>query len=308
MILKIREESKELLKLRALQGSSTFTEKDNNYYLNLEKGYAGELFFDKWIESLSVDCLILNDLLFEVHNNTFQIDSCILAQEKVYLFEVKNFEGDFFISNDKWYTLSRSEIQNPVQQLSRSETLFRKLLKDAGYHSPSIESFVIFVNPNFFLYQAQMDLPIIFPNQIPRFLNSLNKKPSKLTDRHWTLADNLLSEHIKDSPFSRVPTYEFETLKKGIKCISCRSFFSHKNGELFICPQCRFVEKVEAALIRSIREFILLFPELKVTTVTIFEWCGGIIPKQLIQRYLSKRFILNARGKAAYYIEDNFEK
>lgn len=305
MILKERKESIELLKLRALQGSRTFTENDHHYYLNLEKGYAGELIFDNWIESLSVDCLILNDLLFEVQNNTFQLDSCILIQEKVYLFEVKNFEGDFLISDDKWYTLSRTEIQNPIQQINRSETLFRRLLKDVGYHSSSIESFVIFVNPNFFLYQAQLDLPLIFPNQISRFINKLNKKTSILTERHRNLSEKLLLNHVTESPYSRVPEYNFKSIKKGVKCISCHSFHFHKNGEFFICSKCRFIEKVETALLRSIREFFLLFPDLKVTTASIFEWCGGVIPKQTIQRYLSKEFILNGRGKAAYYTEDH---
>ena len=93
----------------------------------------------------------------------------------------------------------------------------RPLLKDLGFHLP-IEGDVTFVNPNFTLYQAPLKEPIIHPTQLNSLMKRLNEIPSKLTNRHKTLADQLISLHQTDNPFTRFPPYNFGHLKKGIIC------------------------------------------------------------------------------------------
>lgn len=60
-----------------------------------------------------------------MNNTTFQIDSLIITHEKVYLYEIKNYEGDYFYQADKLYKKPRFEIINPLHQLSRSKALLR---------------------------------------------------------------------------------------------------------------------------------------------------------------------------------------
>jgi hypothetical protein len=146
--MKHRYESLELKIMRSLNVRMKLETKEENYYLNLEKGYEGEQKFDKWTENFSDNCLVLNDLLLEYNNTIFQIDSLIISSNTIYLFEVKNYEGDFFIEADRWYSLSKTEIKNPLHQLQRNESLFRRLLQDLGFNI-SIEPYPIFVNPEF---------------------------------------------------------------------------------------------------------------------------------------------------------------
>jgi hypothetical protein len=113
MIIKPRDESKELKLLRSLNGRMNLSVKEANYYWNLEKGFRGEKKFDEWSEKLSYDWLVVNDLLLECNNTVFQIDTLLISQETIYLFEVKNFEGDFFIDTDRWYALPRTEKRIP---------------------------------------------------------------------------------------------------------------------------------------------------------------------------------------------------
>src|SRR5699024_5449363 len=141
-------------------------------------GYEGEKLFDTFTEKLQCDCLILNDLLFEVSNTTFQIDSLIMMPENIYLYEVKNLEGDYYYQSDRLFKKPKREIVNPLIQVSRFETLLRQLIHSLGFN-PQINASVVFINPEFTLYQAPMDKPFILPTQINRYLGNFDKKPSK---------------------------------------------------------------------------------------------------------------------------------
>ncbi|PTY78257.1 hypothetical protein B5V89_11110 [Heyndrickxia sporothermodurans] len=305
MIKKPRIESVELRRFRSMDIRTNLSVKEKSYYLNLEKGFQGEKIFDEWMESLTIDCLILNDLLFEHSNTFFQVDSLIMLQDIIHFFEIKYFEGDYIIKNDEWHFLSgkEKEIKNPLLQLKRSASLLRRVLQDLGCHLP-VEEHLIFVKPDFYLYQAPINLPIIFPSQIERFIDSMNKKSSNLTSYHSKLANQLLSLHVDESPFIRVPKYSFDQLKKGITCDKCKGFIDHYEKYFIVCPKCGHKENITSAVLRSIEEYCLLFPNKKLTTNSIQEWCK-ITSHKTIQRVLSTHFKQLGHGKSTYYIRNN---
>ncbi|GLB59644.1 nuclease-related domain-containing protein [Cytobacillus sp. NCCP-133] len=149
MILKSRAESEELKIFRYLYRRLKLSEKDVNRFWNLEKGFSGELQFDRMLQEGPSDWIILNGLLLESNNTMFQIDTLLIAGGTIYVFEVKNYEGDYYIENERWYSLlSKSEIKNPLLQLQRSETLLRGLLKELGFNL-IIKSHLVFINPCF---------------------------------------------------------------------------------------------------------------------------------------------------------------
>lgn len=275
--------------------------KEANHYLNLEKGFNGEVKLDEWLEGLPGGWLILNDLLLECNNTVFQIDTLLISQETIYIFEVKNYEGDFYIDGDKWSTLSGTEIKNPLLQLKRSESLFRRLLQELGFKS-SIETFLIFVNPDFYLYQAPLNLPIIFPTQIKRFINKLNMRSSKIKDRHLKFAELLFSILLKESPYIRLPEYTYDQLEKGIACAFCHSFTVRFKEDTITCNECDWKESIESAVLRGVEQFKLLFPDRKITTNTIHEWCKIIKSKKTIRRILSKNLELVGQARSSHYV------
>ncbi|WP_394136562.1 hypothetical protein [Cytobacillus oceanisediminis] len=71
MFLKHRFETDELIMLRYLSGRMQLTSKDYSHYLNLEKGFDGEKQFDKWLERLPDELIIVNDLLLEYSHTIF---------------------------------------------------------------------------------------------------------------------------------------------------------------------------------------------------------------------------------------------
>ncbi|MDP4162651.1 MAG: nuclease-related domain-containing protein, partial [Bacillota bacterium] len=179
MLLKARTESDLLKILRILNTRMELTTEAQKYYLHLEKGFEGEVQFDLLTEKIQSDCLILNDLLLEVNNTKFQIDSLIIYQELIYNFEIKTNEGDYYYEADKLFMISGKEIKNPLDQSKRSSSLLRQLLQNQGFNL-TIESYVIFINPEFTLYQAPQNLPFVYPTQLNRFMKKLITKPSHL--------------------------------------------------------------------------------------------------------------------------------
>lgn len=302
MIIKPRYESLELRIMRSLNVRMNLAAKDEIYYFNLEKGYKGEQKFDEWIEPLSPNRLILNDLLLESNNTLFQIDSLFISSNTIYLFEVKNYEGDFFIEGDRWCSLSGNEIKNPLLQLQRNESLFRRLLQDLRFNF-SIESYVIFVNPEFQLYQIPLNLPIIFSTQLNRFIDKVKKLPSKLEDIHSKLAEKLLSLHLCDTPYNRLPKYEYDKLAKGILCPFCYKFYTIFTQTILLCDSCGRREEYHPAVLRNVEEFKFLFPNSKITTNQIYDWCNIIKAKKTIRKILLDNFKMVGHGRSAYYIK-----
>jgi hypothetical protein len=300
MIYKSRSESVELLILDALNKRMSLTENDKQHYLVLRKGYDGEVLFDSMTEKLECQCLILNDLLLRINHTVFQIDALMITSDTVHIFEIKNFEGDYYYEDDKLYLTNKKEVTNPLPQLSRSETLLRQLLLHLGYHSP-INGKVIFINSEFSLFQAPLGKPLILPTQVKRFLNRVNNTPSKLNGKHRILAEKLTSLHLTESPYQQLPSYSYDDVRKGIICLECNSFFISVKGRSCLCHECGYEEKLTLALLRSVKEYKLLFPKRKVTTIEIHLWCNEVIPKQRVRRFLEKNFKIVGSHQWAYY-------
>ena len=301
MLLKDRSEPPELKALRYLNKRMELTSKEKFQLLNLEKGYDGEVKFDQLTESLNEERYIINDLLLEVNNSYFQIDKVIISQGIIHLLDIKNYEGDCYLESDKLYSVTnRREYKNPVNQLKRSESLFRQLLQNLKLNY-LVEASIIFSNPEFTLYQAPMDQPIIFPTQVNRFLKELNNTPSKLDDTHKKIAQKLISLHQSNNPFTLLPKYHYDQLEKGIYCKSCNSFMTYINNYDLVCNKCGTHERIELAILRSIEEFKLLFPERKLTTHNIYEWCKAGISKKTITRILKKNYTSVGKTRDTYY-------
>lgn len=303
MILKPYNVPLPLQMMRCLIPRYELSPKEKQDYIYLEKGHEGELKFASLLENLSNDLIIMHDLLLECDNNIFQIDALLLKHKTIYLFEVKNFAGDFYIESDIWYTGSGKEIKNPLLQLSRCESLLRQFLQKSGFNFP-IKGNVIFINSEFTLYQAPLHLPIILPTQLNRFLNQFNMSSPKPNNNHIKLADKLVSSHLDDRSYHRLPHYHYDQLKKGIVCMSCNSLTTSLMGRRVVCDHCGSEENVDTSIRRSIQQFQLLFPDKKITTSIIQEWCG-IGSDKTIRRILGSYFKMKWQGKNTYYVDSN---
>ncbi|WP_026576567.1 nuclease-related domain-containing protein [Bacillus sp. UNC438CL73TsuS30] len=287
MPFKARIESDDLKRFKILNGRMELTADEKRYLSSLIKGFEGEVKFDLLTEKLNSKPLILNDLLLEVGNTKFQIDSSLIFQETLHFFEVKNHEGDYIYDPENFRSVSGNTIQNPLDQLKRSKVLLRQLLKNLGYNLP-IEGHVVFINPEFLLYNAPPELPFIFSPQINRFMKKLDTKSSKINQWHMKIASQLAAMHLDKLSLIKLPSYQNAPLIMGPICKVCNSFFMSPQGHRLLCNDCGCSETAEIAVLRYVEELKLLFPLRKITTNELFYWCGGVISKKRICKILGK--------------------
>jgi hypothetical protein len=305
MPYKIRTESEELKKLRILNARMELTPDDKQYYLTLENGYEGEGRFDSYTACFDNKFYVLNDLLLKCGKSTFQLDTIIITQEAIFQFEIKNHSDDYYYDYKMRNFIkcnTNIKMNNPLYQLHKSMTQLQNLLQFNGFHYP-IEGHVVFINPKFFLYQAPLNEPIIYHHQVDRLINNLCDKPAKLTFHHRNLADFLLKSHITNSPFSQVPPYKYGQLRKGNICASCQTLLVSVGERKVICRKCGHEEKFESAVIRGVEEIIILFPDMKITTNIVCEWCGLENHKKTIRRILLKNYNAFGNCKHTFYIK-----
>src|SRR5699024_9950487 len=253
-------------------------------------------------KNLTNSPILLYDLRFKFNNTEFQIDCLPIFSNKIYHFEIKNFEGDFYYDNDNWYIVqTKKEIRSPLQQLKRCQILLKELLHKLGYNV-QVESCIIFINEEFTLYNAPINSQIILPTQVNRFIKRLNEQTAKINKYHTKLADQLVNLHILDSSHKNIPTYEYDDFKKGITCKNCSSFLSPATTKRLECKVCSHLEDISSSIMRNIAEFNLLFPDEKITTSTIYNWCGGVISQKPIRRVLQENLKPVGSRKSTYYV------
>lgn len=300
MFIKNRSESEELRVLKALNPRMELAEKEKQYYFNLKKGFEGEVIFDGYLKRIVIQSFILNDLLFEQNHSHFQIDSLMISQSLTYLFEVKNFEGEYYFDGDTFRKINGTEVKNPLLQLERNVSLLRQFFNSIGFKIP-IEPYLVFVNPDFTLYQAPLNRRIILPTNLNRFIHHINNQKSDLNYQHSRLSETLLSSHLTKSPFSKIPLYEYAQLRKGVFCPSCGAVMEEYSGRDLMCKSCSVKENTKSALLRSVKEFNILNPQDKLSTNIIYEWCGGVFPKKTIRQVMKENYIISGYGQWSYY-------
>lgn len=301
MLLKERKEPEELKILRQLNVRKELSTKEKYRLSNLEKGYEGEVIFDQKTDSLTKGRFIIDDLLLQVNSSFFQIDKVMISKELIHLFDVKYFEGDYLLESDKLYSVANGrEYKNPVIQLKRSETLFRQLLQNLKLNY-LVQASVVYLNPEFTLYQAPTDQPIILPTQVNRLITELKNTTSNVDESHRKLAQKLLSLHQEKNPFFTLPDYDFHQLEKGLHCEACGSFNTTIKYQFLICGKCGSSQRVDVSIAKHIEEYKLLFPEQKVTTQSISEWCNGSINKKRITRVLQEFYTAKGTTSNTYY-------
>lgn len=270
-------------------------------YEQNQKGYEGEVAFDQYVEKIKPDCLILNDVRLKIDGNKVQIDSLFISENKVYIVEVKNYKGEFHYKEGGLYLHSEKEIFNPLNQITRSRIIINNLLRSLQQEF-SVESTVIFIHPDFFLYQAPVEKQFIYSNQIDKYLKKIKRESCISADHSYRLAEKIVQIQYEEEIFNEdLPIYDENTLKKGITCKKCHSYNHTSSRQNLYCKNCAYTEPISLAINRSIEEYQLLFPNKKITRRAIHKWCGEIYSEQRIKRQLRDNFYLKGGGRSSYY-------
>lgn len=304
-VYKPLEASTTLRFYRAIHSRTELPPESAYYLQSLQKGYNGEKNWATYLNELPKNIPILYDLQFEVNQSTIQIDALCILQNKLVLFEVKNFQGNFSVDGDKWYSPSHKEMKNPLNQIKRAEPLFHQFLKKYQLNMP-FDYYLIFVHPTFILYGASHQEQLILPGQIPEFLDGLKQQTFSPQRLHTKIIDTLLTNHINDIHLLHKPEYHFDQMAKGLFCGVCGGKMKRKHKKTFSCMKCHHSATVNDTVLYNIQDYMALFPERKVTTANIFDWIDEEVSKRFINYFMLNKFESHGLGKSTYYKQNKY--
>lgn len=290
----------QLIYWHSLNKRAALTQKQKKYYENIKKGFAGEKIWYSWLNELSQEVIILHDLTFIHNTSAIQIDFLCIFEKSMIAFEVKNYKGEVHVEGDRWKSGAGNEINNPLLQYLRSKSLLSPFLKNLKVNLP-LEYYIVFVNPEFFPYQLPYSKHVILPQQLKRFWNNLNQMSSVLTHRHEEIKNRIISQEEKYA--SRTVICELTDLKKGISCPDCEGFMMKKKRNVY-CEQCDKPLTFDNAILSNIKELEMVFPEKKLSTSLVYEWCGREISYDVVYRVLKANFKQLGRNKNRYYVRN----
>ncbi|GAA0358529.1 hypothetical protein GCM10008932_09050 [Alkalibacterium iburiense] len=271
--------------------------------VRLRKGDEGEKAFLKMFESLyEGEGILFYNFRASYQDSPIQIDFLFISAQSIYMYEVKNYQGSYVQSGDKFRSLSGSQFLNPSVQLTRTHNHFSHMLKELSCTTP-IQPFVVFVNPEFTLYEAPVEDPFLFPGQLSSHFKLLNQRSDTIRKSQQRLVEKLLEESKKEATFERkLPTYHFEQLKKGLICYNCGSFALRNNSKNSLCTSCGRTCSLNDLILAHITEFQTLFPHEKLTRNSLYEWCGMEVGERRLWKLLKSHFKLEKSGKTSYYL------
>lgn len=300
--MKERRKSTTLLILESLNLRMPLTLAEKRTYQNQVKGFEGECLFDQHINQSNQKGLIINDLLLSTKHTYYQIDSLLIQNQHIHLYEIKNYTGSYTIKDGTMFAESGHSIQNPLDQVNRKKSYLHNLLLNMGKQC-SISAYVAYVQPNFYIYSLPPTKPILFHGQLQNHFDRLvpDNRTLAVEPCDIKLAEYLISQHCEGYRPNQLPDYTFDNLKKGIFCSECFSFEFTKDRLNRTCTSCGFKERIADAIYRSVLEFQLLFPEMPINVQNIVLWCGRIYSDYHIRSVLNKYFTLYAKGRSSFY-------
>lgn len=291
-----------LLTYEVLRRRKVLSPSEEQRYMQLKRGFYGErMFRELFLEQDSGNVIPLFNLLLEWIDAEFQMDALIIAKDEIYLIEVKNFTGDHRIEKRIIISMeTKKEYIEPIYQLERSAYLLRQLLKSLRIDL-EVRPYLVFINESFMMYEANPQLPIIFRPQLERFLQKVCINAPPITSWHQSVAEKLKQLHKERSHYERLPKYERGKLASGVYCYHCTAPLKRKSLHKYECTNCAIALLNKEVFLHAAAEYFVLFPDEKLTPLTLKRWTDKTVSRQTIANVLRDGLIYHPNGKYSNY-------
>lgn len=116
---------------------------------------------------------------------------------------------------------------------------------------------------------------------------------------------NKLAPYQIANPYQNKPISKetLDAMWPGICCSRCAGFLLEKKGGYFICS-CGVHEPRDHAILRTICEYGLLYPNENFKTANLLEFFGGELSKVTLLKVLNKYFKRVGNSRSTEYIND----
>src|SRR5699024_4920500 len=151
MLIKPRVKSINHFVLESVNYRMGLSVEDNRRYQNQMKGFQGEQLFDQLINHSQQNGYVVNDLFLSSKDTHYQMDSILILNEQLIIYEVKNYTGEYCYKNGSLFSKNGYSLQNPVDQVNRKKAYLYNWILNNGYLHIT-NTYVVFIDQDLYIY------------------------------------------------------------------------------------------------------------------------------------------------------------
>lgn len=279
--------------LEILNQRRSLTDKEQSILQRLDKGFEGERNFQRLITPwLHPDWQLLSsvDLLADYPR---QFDFILLANNRLYIFEIKNYSGKVRFENNKWLVRSL-DIRSPFSEMQERERLVIELLNQEGFSVP-VQSILVLINPDapVEILSTESDFEILTRLDIKEKFKSIADRKNIGTQHHKIVSALKKYQCRSFAVNPNITIDKFINLDPICENCGLKDFNFHKH--YLTCKNCGSNESKRLYLMRSICDFGVLQKESMLQSTCIRNFTGGNFKADFIRKVLRDHFVLNKK-------------
>lgn len=282
------------------------TDTEKYAYNRLVAGEMGEATVLKYLKEYGREHWIVVPNLWMNHFGPFEPDLILLTTHKPYVFEIKQFKGEYS------YNDGISKIDNiqrnihPIHQARRNYKNVQEMVNKV-YSNMTVEGALIFSGvDNFVDIQSEVhDLQIVPRNYLYVYIRKIIQEENRFKETPLN-TNTLLSQFEKyeiENSFLPEPLSKEEMAKvqKGIYCANCKSYNVQIKRYTITC-KCGFIETREEATVRTICDYGVLNFDKELTKKELLVFFDGQVSRNYLSKILDKHFTKVNKGGHSYNI------
>lgn len=292
----VRRKSRRHKQLEILSYRYDLVEDEHAELANLNRGYEGELEFDRVLadEFNDLNFIHIKDYCFKVGRNNFsstkaensidrevQIDNIIIAGDRVITFEIKNYNFDLKYDDGHWAYLNGRKFSDPLIQIRLQKSYLQKMIEDLGSNL-KVFSTLVFVNPEQTIYNLPEHPEIIVRSNL---LKKLRKVLFENRYDYSRLLERFKARELPESQYQGDIGVLFEELNAGVFCEECGGKLMRMTLRFFRCNKCNINRTTLKMLNRLIYELKTLNSNWKITPSLINKFSGKEISESCVRKH-----------------------
>lgn len=239
----------------------------------------------------------------------FECDFLLFTRYKIYVFEIKNYKGEFVYKDGLVRINDVQKNFNPIHQTRRNYRNVQEIINEI-HPNIQVEGAIIFTGMNnaVFMESEVSDIKIIPRSYLKWYIDQIIKEEQvnrrQIMNQEAILAQ-LMDYEIKNSFLPEALSREqMKKAKRGIYCAKCHSYHV-KVKRFHVKCECGYEEEREKALLRMIYDYAVLNFDKPLTRSNLLDFLDGKVSKTYLVNKLNKHFkAINNSSKRAYIVEN----
>ncbi len=274
--------------------------KDQLY--RLEKGQEGEERLIEYLEKFGAPhWTVLRNIWLE-HYGEFECDLLLLTNTGPIAFEIKNYSGKLELQNNQCLLNGKIIGHNPFSQAQKVMANLSEILQ-----TPTLQGVLAFAGEHnsIQIHNPVSGIEVRMLNELQQYIwqiaqqeRNTRKQPINTEALLKTLDQFEIGKPTKEKG---LPGEMKTGMRRGIHCCHCSRFNLETNKAYLICP-CGMHEPREEAIVRTICEYGVIYPERDLATQALTDFFAGEISKSTVFRHLTKHFRQHGTYRSAKFI------